>query len=398
MRRAFTLVEMIVSFVLLTGILLVAFGALSGIGIQRTKVSSQIDFDEDFHSATELLVKTIQDGGHLDYEEYWNRAAVGMTMSGGHYIPSTGFGNFGSGGVINATTTTYGDGFYFCRSGNNASMGTGGCLTNFNSYGTTSNGQSASLAGQPQRYGEYAFQFIDMNSDKNDDGANCASRSVPVLNKSLGDTNCDGEIRGDDDDENLGMGPLAFTGGVGLKELYLIKTSTTNERTLFRYIIRQDTSVPKTSTGGYMYICDPQHATGALNNGCIGNIQMLRLLGRDLGMAHSGSVVSFGRYDGAIDTWICDPSYTCTHPARLPTGADNEWVDIFPSYVNVEDMNFFAYPPKDPHYAWKETDPSISVSPIVRIQLRLGYGWVKRAKINTPTPEISITTSVNLSQ
>jgi len=37
-------------------------------------------------------------------------------------------------------------------------MGTGGCLEN------TSNTYGGSVAGKPQRYGQYKFQFIDYNS------------------------------------------------------------------------------------------------------------------------------------------------------------------------------------------------------------------------------------------
>lgn len=41
-------------------------------------------------------------------------------------------------------------------------MGTGGCLTSYNTYG-------ASVSGKPQRYGEYRQQFIDYNSNANND-------------------------------------------------------------------------------------------------------------------------------------------------------------------------------------------------------------------------------------
>ena len=48
-----------------------------------------------------------------------------------------------------------------------------------------------------QRYGEYRQQFIDYNSNHNGDG---------------GDEDGNGNIRGDDDDKEIAMGPSAFTG------------------------------------------------------------------------------------------------------------------------------------------------------------------------------------------
>ena len=342
----------------------------------------------------ELLTAKIKEGGHLDYEEYWDRSVVGTSMSGGHYVQFTGYGNYGSGGIT-GMGTNYGDPFYLCRSGSGTNMGTGGCLTDFNSYGNTPDGHAPSMVGAYQRYGEYAFQFWDMNSDKNNDTALCAARSNPYPNAQLGDSDCNGNIRGDDDDENIGMGPTAFTGGASMKELYLIKSDTSDERTYFRYIIRQDPDalrlVPKK-------ICNTTTAINAINNGCIGNIQMIKLIGRDLGMSHSGGVVSVGQYDGTTDTWVCNPDFPCARSDGIPSSLDDGWVDVFPTYINIEDINFFPFPSKDPQYAWKEPDPNIAVSPYVRMNIRLGYAESKRIIFKTPTPEITISTTVSLSQ
>ncbi len=76
----------------------------------------------------------------VDYEEYWNRTAVGTgTFAGtvtagtvaGRYSSVTGFGNYGNGATI-APASDFGTGFYLCRSGNGSNMGTGGCLGGFN--------------------------------------------------------------------------------------------------------------------------------------------------------------------------------------------------------------------------------------------------------------------------
>lgn len=61
-------------------------------------------------------------------------------------------------------------------------MGTGGCLSD-NRFNSVDN-----QVGEPQRFGQYSFQFIDYNINADVD---------------LGDENGDGKIIGDQDDENL---------------------------------------------------------------------------------------------------------------------------------------------------------------------------------------------------
>jgi hypothetical protein len=178
------------------------------------------------------------------------------------------------------------------------------------------------------------------------------------------------------------MGPSAFTSGTGSKELYLIKKWPKSERTYFRWTLDTDPDGPPGS------ICEMSGATMGSGN-CLWNIQVLKLVGKDLGLNHTG-----GPYDGVIDTWECNPDYNCT----LPTGINAEWVDIFPEWVNVKNINFYPYPEKDFHYAWKESDDSITMNSYVKIQLTLGLAWEKRKKIRGPSGDITITTTVNLSR
>ncbi|MFZ4461667.1 MAG: hypothetical protein ACOYN2_03955 [Patescibacteria group bacterium] len=76
-------------------------------------------------------------------------------------------------------------------------MAANGCFAsnNFNS-------QSSIQTGSPQRFGQYKTQFVDRNSDRNDDTAVCNAKGKPGM--PLGDANCDGNPTGDDDDEDLG--------------------------------------------------------------------------------------------------------------------------------------------------------------------------------------------------
>jgi prepilin-type N-terminal cleavage/methylation domain-containing protein len=362
-QKGFTLVEMLISLTLFAMIIIMAFDAMGSIGVLRTRVSSRLDLNNELYSASEKFIDIIKTGGGIDYEEYWNRTTVGTTTSSGHYDVFSGFGNYGSGGAL---PSSYGEGMYYCVSGSWVSMGTNGCLS-----GST----------EMQRYGQYRQQFIDYNANANNDTI-------------LGDEDNNGNIRWDDDDEDLWMGPSAFTGGVGMKELYLIKKWSQVERTYLRWILTQDQNAPWAGsncvlTGTYM---------GSGN--CLGNIQVLKLVGRDLGLSHTWetTITSTGRYDGVTDTWECHKDYNCTGVNNLPTGVDSEWVNIFPGWVNVRSVDFYPYPEKDFRYAWKESADGIVLNSYVRIKMTLGLAWERRKQIKGPPNEMTLTTTVNLSK
>jgi hypothetical protein len=67
-------------------------------------------------------------------------------------------------------------------------------------------------------------------------------------------------------------------------------------------------------------------------------------------------------FDGDLDTWVCHQDWSCGGPVlpnnygTLPTGADAEWVPLFPEYVNVKQLTFSLYPRKDPWRSWAAVD------------------------------------------
>jgi hypothetical protein len=63
----------------------------------------------------------------------------------------------------------------------------------------------------------------------------------------------------------------------------------------------------------------------------------------------------------------------------LPIGADSEWADVFPSYLNVKDVKFFVSPNKDGKLAWKETTGI--VSPYVRVVMKIGFANERRKQL-----------------
>ncbi|MDD2486864.1 MAG: prepilin-type N-terminal cleavage/methylation domain-containing protein [Candidatus Gracilibacteria bacterium] len=374
-NKGFTLIEMLVSVTIFAMVMVIAVEAIGNIGILRNKISDRTDINKDLYYSIENLVSLVKEfGGQIDYDEYFNRSSIGTSTQSGHYLNPTGYGNYGSGG--NIATNVYGDGFYYCRS-SGTSMGTGGCLdSTFNTYGN-------SASGKYQRYGEYTFQFIDYNSNKSND--------LYLGNPNFGDEDSNGNIRSDDDDENLGIGPVVFTSNE-VKELYLLSKGKTNERLFLRMRYKLDPNAPPAAT------CD-ENADGSMSgDACLGNIEMLRLDGRDLGFDHVASTTDSGEYDGIIDTWQCNADFKCNGTNDLPKGENDEWVPLFPEYINVRNVRFFVYPTKDYKLSWRDKDINTNVNPYVRLNITLGFAWVKRIQFNNSNPSVNISTTINLNK
>jgi type II secretory pathway pseudopilin PulG len=383
----FTILELLVSMTLFALITTSVLIAVQNLGIARIKTLNRVALLEELYFFSEQLFTTIKDGGTLDYEEYWNRQAVWTLTQSGYYTTPTWVGNYWFNG--NLGTTNYGTGIYLCRS-NNWSVISGWCLTNFNNAGN-GNAPSALVAdfsgiGWYQRYGQYLAQFTDYNSNADID---------------FWDEDLDGNIIGDDDDRSIGDVPEILTGS--MNELYLIN-KWDKTRVFFRWIIRQDpntpisciidtTSVPwKTITG----------------SGCIWNVQILKLKWLDIGYSHSWWTTDKTAYDGVIDTWACTEFGQCTGPLflstnRIATGNYGEWLDLFPSTVNVKNLKFQIFPVKDPWLSWAAPDCTIPscispfIHPYVRMNLEMWFSWGKRRAIRNDDPTISISTSISLS-
>lgn len=373
-------------------LMLYTLEAVGNITIARTRSMSRITLIEELYFFSEKLATQIKEGGIIDYEEYWNRqileASPSPTATGtasGHYILPTGFWNYGEGGsaVLWPAATVYGNGYYYCRSENAWNkIGTEGCaVSTLNDIGTDQ-------AGKYQRYGQYKLQFTDYNGNADTDAP-----SVP------GDEDDDpsGNIRGDEDDKDVGDGPLVITGSS--PELYLINTQT-KERIYFRLTYKQDPTHPTTCS------------FTLFGTWCLGNIEILRLKWLDIGLGHSWGLNDTSNpwaFDGDIDTWVCHQDWICNWPVlptnygTLPTGIDSEWIPLFPDYVNVKQLTFSLYPRKDPWKSWAAPDTfatgSISpfLHPYVRVQMSMGLAWEKRKLINNDDPTISISTTISLS-
>lgn len=382
-NQGFTILELMISMTLFALIITSVILAVENLSIARIKTLNRVALLEELYFFSEQLFTWIKDWGTLDYEEYWNRKAVGNAISSWHYTFPTGVGNYGKNG--NLGSVTFGTGIYLCRSNSGSNMGTGWCLQSSNNWWSSYlPGIQADFSGAYQRYGEYFTQFTDYNGNAN----------IDLWDQ---DADASGSIVGDDDDRIIADIIPVLTGSV--QELYLINKST-RTRVYFRWNIEQDLNNPT-------IICNYNMPT---NSGCIGNIQVLKLKGLDLWLSHSGNISSSTLYDGITDTWVCAEDGQCNGPTvlstrNIATGSWSEWINMFPSSINVKNISFQIYPVKDPWLSWAAPDclPSnptcISpfIHPYIRMNLEMWFSWWKRRTLLNEDPTISISTSITLS-
>ena len=361
---AFTLIEIMVWIIIVSLVLIGWFQALSAVTIWKARLIQQTDIQKESFYFTEKLFEMIKEWGTIDYEEYFNRKVIwNTTYSSGHFDIESWFGNFWSWATI--WTDTYGWWFYYCRSWDWSKMWTGWCYNNnLNNYWN-------SVDLKPQRYGQYSFQFIDYNSNYDDDDW---------------DEDWDGEIRWDDDDEYIWEGPIVFTWWTDLTELYLISWDK-KERTLFRWNVDKDIDSP--------YWCSLDWTNTITWTGCIWTVEYLKLDWVDWWMDHDLSGNTY--LDWVVDTWTIDKNFVWWNSVVAGTWTINR-VSLFPSSINVSEFKIYAYPNKDIWLAWNSNDLSINVSPYVILQLKLKPSWISRKKIRWEWKELDFSMTINLSE
>ncbi len=382
-NRGMTLVELMVSMTIFAIIISAVLLTIQYMSIARINTAHRMSLTQELYFFQEQLFTAIKDGGTIDFEEYWNRKVFSEETGSGHYTKKSGFGNYGRGGDGG---TSFGALPYLCRSGSGTPiMSTGWCLT----VGLNDSGQNQSWTYQ--RFGQYALQFIDHNYNRDND---------------MGDEDGTGGIQHDEDDRNLWDGPLVYTGWVA--ELYLINPDT-KVRTAFRWVVRQDPDAPK-NIGDCQVIDGTNNNKGLILSGsCLGNVQMLRMHGKDFGWNHDWS--GTGAYDGVTDTWVCDPKWQCPETVTagnsnkwtIATWDDVQWVNLFPSTINVKNLRFELYPQKDPYLAVAAPDAaqwsdeiSPFIHPYLRITVDLGFSHAERRALKTINPSLSSTTTISL--
>lgn len=337
----FTLVEIMLGILIFSFVILWWFQALTAVTLWKAKLIESTNITKDVTYFSERLFEEIKKWGTIDFEEYFNRKMVGTWTLSGSYSTPSGFWNFWIWG--NPGTSTYWNEFYYCWTGTT----TWGCITPW-----------------PQRYGEYAFQFINYWEDSNNDG----------------------NIRWDDDDEHLGEGPTVFDVWSDVKEIYLISWDR-RKRTLFRWSWKQDPSSNKPSSA----TC----STTTFWSGCLGTIEMLKLSGKDIWFDHNATTWS-GIYDGIIDTWMIDESYGVGTWTIAWSDDQSYWQPLFPDTMSVSDFRVYVYPNINTKYAWKDRSASSNINPYLRLSITLEPSWQSRVTMKGKVPKYTINTTINL--
>jgi hypothetical protein len=81
--------------------------------------------------------------------------------------------------------------------------------------------------------------------------------------------------------------------------------------------------------------------------------------------------------DGRTESWKCAASYCDDAPTETNSG----WVDVFPSYLNVKDVQFFPSPNKNADYAWSKNETQNITAPYVRVIMRIGFSADRRKQL-----------------
>jgi len=391
----FTLIEVLISILLFSIIITVWFKALASISVWKVKLIQKTDIEKQAFFTSEKFFELIKKWGTIDYEEYFNRKIVWKTIQNWHYRDNTWFGNFwlwwnpGQAWIVN-----YWAWFYYCRSwdwqtywDSNADVDwklfeewpswdtlfKDWCKTqnNYNWVVADLNNFVNDYTWSPQRYGQYSFQFIDYNANKDNDRWDINWDWSPII---------------DDDDENLWTGPTVFDVWEALPELYLIDLNK-KERTLFRWTIIQD---PDDSIN----TCD----TTIWWDWCLWNIEFLKLSWKDFWFKHDPSESdNFWLNDWVIDTWTVNDEFSWETDKIASEWTNNYRQPIFPNTMNVKNAKFILYPNKDNNLAWKDDSSShSSISPFVKIYMTLTPSEKKKRAIAWKIPEIKIATTINL--
>lgn len=361
-NKAFTLIEIMVWVLIVSIVMIGWFQALSAVSIWKVRLIQQTDIQKESLYFTQKLFEMIKKGWTIDYEEYFNRKIIGTSTMSWHFDEASWFWNFWRNWLVWELPSLW-DGFYYCLSWDGVQMTWSWC------YDNSLNSLWISVGWEQQRYGQYSLQFIDYNSNYDND---------------WWDEDWDWYFMWDDDDEYLWDGPEVFTAWEDLRELYLISWNK-KERTFFRWNVKLDPTAPWTA------ICD---ATGYTTwSWCLWTIEYLKLNWEDLWMNHS--LTGTGIYDWIIDTWLINPDFN--NGWEVAWSWTVERVPLFPETINVSEFKVYAYPNKDIWLSWKNNDTSVNISPYIVLKFKLKPSWISRKRIQWWWKELDFSMTINLS-
>lgn len=373
-NRAFTLIEIMIWILIISFVILWWFQALSAVTIWKARLIQRTDIQKESFYFTEKLFEMIKKWGVIDYEEYFNRKVIWNTSYiWWHFDSESWFGNFWRN--WNVWTSNYWDSFYYCRSWDNSSdiMSWSWC------YNNTLNSESIDFDWIHQRYWEYFLQFIDYNSNHDND------------NSILWDEDWDWNIIWDYDDEYIWLWPVIYTSWDDLKELYLISWDL-KRRTLLRWNVKLDPFA-------WTNTCDIDTVTNQITwEWCLWTIEYLILDWKDYGMDHINNSSDDTEYDWVIDTWLINKDFTWWIEVVAWENNENYWLPLFPDSINISEFNVFLYPNQNINYSWRSNDIEANISPYVDLKIKLKPSWKSRRKIRWDLLELDFSMTISLNE
>lgn len=385
-KKAFSLIEIMVWIIIVSIVIVSWFEAYTRLSLWKIWLVESTNIQKDSFYFSEKLFQLIKEGWTIDYEEYFNRKVIWNTsFSKWHYLNSSWFWNFWKDWVL--WTNTYWNWFYYCISKNWVQIWNSWCVTDFNTdviwIGWNRN---IDYTWIQQRYGQYSYQFIDYNSNYDDDGW------------LLWDENWNNIITWDDDDEFLWTWPISFNSWNDVKELYLISWDK-KTRTFIRWNVDRDPDAPT------WRLCNDN-----LNNPLVWNnyewcrwtIEFLKLEWVDWWIDHNIDIIDWTQNDWVIDTWLIDKQFTWLSNSNNANAiiswinSNNYWKPLFPTWINVVDFRVYPFPNVDSKYFWKDPNSSSNISPYVILNFKIKPSWEVRKILKKDSRVLNFNLTVNL--
>ena len=378
-KKAFTIIEVMISILIISSCLIVWFQLYSMALVSKVKIVEQTNLEKNIFYFSEKLFTLIKKWWTLDYEEYFNRKIIWAEIESGHFSKNTWFGNFWYEWVV--WTSNFWKGFYYCLSWDweDNKLKPTWCWEklNIDSNIVKEGKKDRNYFWSPQRYWQYSFQFIDYNSNHDDDSW---------------DENWDWKIIRDDDDEHKWAGPEVFDAWSDVKELYLLSWDK-KKRTLIRWKYFQDEFITDSSKKWSENPDDKKY--------CRWTIEFLELEWKDWWLDHNSAVNDDFQNDWVVDTWIISKEFTWWEEI-IAWGEQDWWKyrkELFSDDINISDFKISAYPNIDNTKTWNvdlKEQKSYLVSPYVTISMQLKPSWKLKAKIQWNIKDVNFNSTINL--
>lgn len=400
-KKAFTLVEILVAILILSIIIVTGFELYTKAIASKIKIDEQANLEKNIYYFSEKIFQLVKKWWTLDYEEYFNRQLISSESSyenwkwflivkpendwsyfkNWHFSQNTWFWNFWFNWII--STNNFWEWFYYCISESNYTV-INWCYNvapnNINSKFTDITWVWRNYIWSPQRYWQYSFQFIDYNSDADND---------------KWDENGDKNIMRDDDDKHLWNWPVLYWIWNDLKELYLLSWDK-KTRTLIRWNIKQDDFA---KTRNSSFTCDHRLKSdySPLNpinfTYCLWTIEYLQLEWKDWWMDHNSQNIDsdWSQNDWVIDTWLIAKNFSwkqndvTANSVIAWSNNENYRKPLFNDSINISDFKVFAYPNIDSSKVWdisEEEQKKFLISPYVVLSFEIRPSWKVKSKIS----------------